>query len=297
MPHVTSRPLACFTVGALVCAVPSLAAAIELSPAPAHRGSLAVQSGHFQIAKTTAPKHVCPKGEAGRRRQTAHVRFSPPFAHPPAVSLSLTHMDNRFDRNDRYSLHYRQLSRHGMVLVFETWCDTHIYEARGHYMAIGSVAANSAIISNAKRSRETADHDKRMGKTLSRQKTRASVQKLTGDQNKPAYKLPKPTPTTSQATANRRQKPSGEKPIPKPATGQHGKAMTTLPLPRQKPLANKPDARKSDAKQPIPLRIITPTNKPAPATHTSAPKHDEPMRIAPPEPLLPLTKPHVLLPD
>lgn len=134
--------------------------ALALPAAPAQAQDLSVQanapivsdvlihSGNFEAGRSTVPAGHCPE-TGGTRRQTETVFFDPPYREPPQVLVSLNSFDFGIDgptpRNPRINARAEQVSRIGMRLVVETWCDTNLIDAGGTYVVMGSRGVLAAI--------------------------------------------------------------------------------------------------------------------------------------------------------
>ena len=73
----------------------------------------------------------------GDRYVVRHVQFKKRFAVPPQVTTAITTLDIQHDRNTRLTVYPQNINQYGFDLVFKTWADTIVYEARAAWTAVG----------------------------------------------------------------------------------------------------------------------------------------------------------------
>lgn len=75
----------------------------------------------------------------GKRERRKTVRFSTPFARPPAVQVSISLWDMETSAAIRADIQAEQITPEGFDIVFRTWSDSRIARLRANWMAIGDL--------------------------------------------------------------------------------------------------------------------------------------------------------------
>lgn len=123
----------------ILFASPGLAQEISVQMHPPIIADLLINSGSFRAGRSTVPSGHCPEG--GARQQTRAVFFDPPYLEAPQVLVALNSFDfaiqQQTPRNPRIIARAESVSRVGMRLVVETWCDTNLISAGGTYLVMG----------------------------------------------------------------------------------------------------------------------------------------------------------------
>lgn len=139
-----SRPLS--LLAALILGAAPLGAQelsdLRVETNPPIQGDLLIHAGSFLAGRSLVPYGECPEGEAGRRQQLAQVVFDPPFQQAPQVVVALNGLNFGQGRDEpargtRVIARAQEVTRRGMVVVVETWCDTNLYGVQGSYFAMG----------------------------------------------------------------------------------------------------------------------------------------------------------------
>ncbi len=120
----------------------AIAQELSVEAASPAEGNLLIHSGTFQAQRSLVESRDCQRGERDRRRQTAEVRFDPPFRDTPQVIVSLNMLDfgvyeDETHREVRVRARVDNITPEGMRLIVATWCDTNMYGAAGTYLAMG----------------------------------------------------------------------------------------------------------------------------------------------------------------
>lgn len=127
------------TLAMILSAAPGTAQDLSVQTSPPIVADLLIHSGNFQAGRSTVPSGHCP--ENGMRRQTQAIFFDPPYREVPQVLVALNYFDFAIQqetiRNPRINAHAESISRVGMRLVVETWCDTALIGAGGTYSVMG----------------------------------------------------------------------------------------------------------------------------------------------------------------
>lgn len=74
----------------------------------------------------------------GVRTTSKHVSFPNNYSKPPAVTVSLAHIDSFSKTSIRVNVYPENISEHGFDMVFYTWSDTVVYGLTGNWVAHGN---------------------------------------------------------------------------------------------------------------------------------------------------------------
>lgn len=75
----------------------------------------------------------------GKRERRKPVRFASPFAHPPAVQVSISLWDMETTAAIRADIQAEAITTDGFEIVFRTWSDSRIARVRANWLAIGEL--------------------------------------------------------------------------------------------------------------------------------------------------------------
>lgn len=118
------KALVLAALGSVAFVVPASAEDLKITMTPAPAAALAkglmIQSGAFAANRSEVPTGVCSAGEAGKRRQIRTIKFSPPFAAPPTVVVSLNTLDFDQAQNLRVQAYAQGVTRDAATIVVET---------------------------------------------------------------------------------------------------------------------------------------------------------------------------------
>ena len=107
------------------------------------QSQLSVETGKFSLNEKT-PGYRLSKGKiggepAGERKIIKEVKFSKKFDKESSIALSILGIDTRTtDRNLRYRIEAKYVSREGFVIEVTTWHDSEIIAIQGNWIAISN---------------------------------------------------------------------------------------------------------------------------------------------------------------
>jgi len=97
------------------------------------KGTVQIQRGEFDISNLGDRE-----GNGSVHHSTDKVfYFNPPFSESPKVILGVNYLDAIQGSNLRYNVYVQELSAEKVWIIFDTWSDTEIYQARVQWMAFG----------------------------------------------------------------------------------------------------------------------------------------------------------------
>lgn len=134
----------------LLCALTALTLAAPASaqltlkgqapPVLSPTAQLQVYSTDWAAKPSLVAAGHCPTGDANMRRQIVQWNFPKPFLEAPKVTIALNGFDSGDGRNIRIATRVDNPTPRSVTLIFETWCDTNIYQAAGSAIAVGRQA-------------------------------------------------------------------------------------------------------------------------------------------------------------
>ena len=117
--------------------------AFMFSSATFAQDQVTIETGKFSFNEKM-PGYRLSKGKigdkpSGERKFTKKVQFSEKFDKEPSVALSILGIDTRTtDRNLRYRIEAKYVSREGFVIEVTTWYDSEIIAIQGNWIAISN---------------------------------------------------------------------------------------------------------------------------------------------------------------